>query len=138
MPNPENQRCTFYVPHLPDVALSPNGRVHWAERRYAAKELRKIGQAYMLEALRGTAFHPNRARITVEYRHGGFRGRDTYYRPKDEDNAKAALKSFFDGIIDTGILPSDDRRYLEHGPTRIVHVDRYENEGLFVTVEVLA
>ena len=128
----------FTVPILPRTALSPNGAQggSWRAKASATKELREATRIAAESAFSGRS-GLNRARVGVEYRITSQRRRDGSYRPRDLGNALAALKPLFDGIVDAGIVPDDSVRYMELGETRIVKVERYEDECLFVTVEEL-
>jgi len=130
----------FWIPTLPKVALSPNGNKGgtWAGRHGATRELRGIAKIAVQSARNPPLAVYDRARIDVEYRHtGSKKHRDGHYRPRDIANAIAALKPVYDGIVDAGIIPDDSYDHMELGPHRIVRVERYEDEGLAVTIEEL-
>lgn len=92
---------------LPSPLLTPNVRLHWAERarhvkaqRYDARLLTYCQLPEVVEALRPGA----RLRLDVEVRP----------RPRmkrlDDDNLWSALKSYRDGIADALLM--DDKRFV--------------------------
>ncbi len=93
---------------LPSAVLSPNARVHWAQRARAVKAYRQQAWVAGAQALAGQD-GPEWTNATEQA---------TFYWPdarrRDRDNASAMLKAAFDGLVDAGIL-SDDRG-LTHQP----------------------
>lgn len=73
--------------------------------------------------------------LDIEYRvHRGIAG----YKPKDEDNARSALKNAVDGGRDAGIFFSDSHRNVRYGKFGLIttqrDVERAGGPGVFVTV----
>ena len=110
----------------PPATLSPNGRVHWAEKARAAKKYRALcGWTASAEIARvGRPPIPSGARVLVDL---------TFYAPTlgryDLDNALARMKSGLDGLADA--LWVDDSRFrisFQKSPP--------ETKGGFVHVEV--
>lgn len=69
-------------------------------------------------------------------RRAPFHARDRY-RPEDVPNLVSALKSFYDGLVDAGLLDGDRAGEMVLGPHDIETVRDYALEGLLVTVEEL-
>lgn len=88
----------------PDKRLSPNARVHWAQKSKAAKAARHAGYFAAKEA---------KARIDWE---GAVHAFITFYPPdrrhRDDDNLVASFKNYRDGIADA--LGIDDKRIRIH------------------------
>ena len=92
----QGQRLT--IPELPS-GITLNARNHWGRRHAAARDMRAqiIGHA----ADQGmTAVEP-----PVEIR---LRFRLATKQKRDLDNLVAAAKPWLDGLVDAGVLPSDD------------------------------
>lgn len=105
-----DHRLTVVLP-IPDYALSPNGRPHWARKAKAVKAARHRGT---LETMALVGAQPRPCPVAYTLR---------YYWPsthRDDDNAIASAKSYLDAICN--VLGIDDRhvrfRALEH------HADR--------------
>jgi len=89
---------------IPDRALSPNARVHWAKKAKLAKQLR-TASSYLTTAaiaLYGYPPRPNWNQATYKAR---------FYwannRRHDADNAIASLKNCLDGVADAGLIVND-------------------------------
>lgn len=100
----------------PGQACSPNCKSRWLkskdgkDSRYAAK----------LMALAAKPPSWQKARWTFTWVIGKL---DGTYRPKDEQNAAAALKWAIDGIVgDAKLLPDDSAKHLKFGGGDIVNV----------------
>lgn len=86
---------------MPDKALSPNARVHWATKSRAVKSLRGRATLLALAALGGSpAPHWRAADVTIVITPPDRRNRD-------RDNLLASLKGAFDGAQDAGIVIDD-------------------------------
>ena len=101
---------------LPDLALSPNARVHWAQKAAATRAYRTLAHVRGLEALGNVDHLPRWKRATA---------RAIFYVPdrrrRDRDNLLASLKAAFDGFVDAGIL--EDDAGLTHLPV-VIQVDQ--------------
>lgn len=86
---------------LPHKSLSPNARTHWAGKARATKAARNTARLICLEAM-GHSPAPRWPAGTFVVRWYS----KTAMRP-DEDNAKASLKAYKDGIVDAGYLSTD-------------------------------
>lgn len=124
---------TVWLP-LPDRALSPNARGHWAKKARAVKKAREVGYI----ATSYTMSDANGGRL--RYRKNGFKWEAAeteavFYvkdsRRRDADNAAASLKPYWDGMVDAGLL-SDDRG-LRHLPIKFV-VDK-KSQRVEVTIK---
>lgn len=96
---------TITVP-IPDAALHPNARAHWARKMRAAKVARKQAHDAAVFALTDAMNRPaprwTSATITPR-----FFVKDKRGLRQDADNAIAACKSYADGIADAGIVDND-------------------------------
>lgn len=95
---------------LPDRALSPNARVHWAKKAKLAKHLRTASHYLTTAAIAmyGYPSQPNWKQATYKARF--------YFqtaRTRDADNAIASLKSALDGVADAGLIINDSGLWPE-------------------------
>ena len=104
----ENLReCRITIDHLPFRELSPNARHHWAVKARAVKAQREeVG--WLAKSVWGNQSPMTHARISYE-----FKVTDKRYR--DIDNLVSACKSFQDGLVDGGMLASDNSEHLDVG-----------------------
>lgn len=92
----------------PDKALSPNSRVHWAQKAKAAKKARFIGWAESVASGYGLATfadYKGKLHLWIDY----------YAKTRnypDADNCLSASKAYLDGIADA--LGVNDRRFVHH------------------------
>lgn len=95
---------------LPPTPLSPNARVHWAQKARATKLYRR--DARMLTIAAGGR--------NLRWRRAVARA--TFYWPclrrRDVGNAEAMLKPVFDGMVDAGLLVDDNAGVLTHAATQ--------------------
>lgn len=89
----------------PPTGLSPNARLHWAQKSKLAKAYRKACHLLMLEAgLRGIDWEGD-IHVWIDF-----------YRPTkrvmDHDNCLARIKSGLDGVADA--LGVNDSRFRPH------------------------
>lgn len=124
----------FFIPLLPERALSPNGRAHYMAVARARKELRQATWIWARQAR--AAWHDpiDPARVTLTLQQTRKKPRDGYYRPHDRDNAMAALKPVFDGIKDAGLIVDDTAEHIEP-VVEIEWVEELADEGIAVKVE---
>ncbi len=121
---------------LPPSTLSPNERAHWAVKAKAVRIYREAC-AFILHAAKPQQWdrrHP--VIVDVQYRaHRGCGG----FHPRDEDNARSALKAAFDAFKDAGVVLSDAKRKVRWGSFELVtterEIDRMQAKpGVTVTV----
>jgi hypothetical protein len=119
------------------AAASPNDSSKWPKAR-ARKDLRQLGWGEALKQAPGVRFE--RASIAVRLhicRNTRLWSKAPGYRPRDEDNAQAALKGFFDGLVDARMFPDDNAKYVKQDGVTIYPVSRTEDEGLYVEIQEL-
>jgi hypothetical protein len=137
-----NVTYEVFVPVLPGLALSPNSRSHWRRKMAATKELRGYVSTFILADVRQQKWPGlpmQRAQITFEYRVCRKReGPDGYARPRDPDNAQAALKGLIDGVVDAGIVIGDTGQQLTIRGTTIKEVESRQEEGIAIAVEEIS
>ena len=104
---------TIVLP-LPNRALSPNARVHWAHKAKHVREYRKTAWAATLEAAGPQALW-TKATAKVSFFFPDNRRRDA-------DNAMASLKAAWDGMRDAGLIADDSAKVLTMEPAEF-HVD---------------
>jgi crossover junction endodeoxyribonuclease RusA len=92
---------------LPARKLSPNARVHWAEKAALTKASRKVAHLASLEALNARR-PPGWIKAKMEVR-AFFKTRNF----PDPSNFMASLKSSEDGIADSGIIANDKSLWPE-------------------------
>jgi len=115
--------------YLPPHALWPNARPHWATKAKEVKAYRSMAKIKCLTSMEMRRRPPRLEYATVQV---------TFYfkdaRRRDPDNALAAMKSAFDGMVDSGLLADDNK--LSHLPV-IMKVDRqFPRVEIEVTGEV--
>lgn len=95
------QIITITLP-LPDKALSPNARVHWAKKAKLTKSYRLCAAFAMIAQIqKGKALKPWKKASYI----ARFYFKDS--RRRDADNAIASLKSALDGVADAGLVVND-------------------------------
>lgn len=98
---------------LPWPLLTPNTRLHWAERARYTKQQREAGALYVRQAIVAATW-PD---LPIVARFAGRVRLDVtvYPRPRmqvhDDDNFWAALKATRDGLADAGLV-ADDRQFV--------------------------
>ena len=97
---------------LPPDGLSPNARLHWAQKAKATRLYREACAWIFREALPKPWDKRLAVKVDVQYR--ACRGCNGYH-PRDEDNARASLKAAFDALKDAGAVASDAKRRLTLG-----------------------
>lgn len=120
-------RLTLPVPAKP---LWPNRRPHWAEKARAIKDARFSAFAYARDAVWKLDPQDHRPPMWSEAE-----TRVVFYFPdartRDRDNAAAALKAYWDGIADAGVVANDAG--LIHYPPEL----RVDRDRPRVEIEVL-
>jgi len=112
------RKLVITLNHLPPVNLNPNRlrRVHWSERSRTSLEARQeVG--WLAKAQWGNDKPMLRARVSY-----GFLIKSR--RKRDADNLLASVKPYTDGLIDAGVISSDDIEHLEYGLIRAVYADK--------------
>ena len=132
----------FFIPTLPGSALSPNARKHWSAKARDAKQLRTEVAVTVLSVVRQQGWQDlpfSKAQLEIEVRVCRKKlGADGYYRPRDEDNAQASLKSAIDGLVDAGVLADDTAKQLRITKTSLVEVETRSLEGIEFTLGEVA
>ena len=109
----------FDLPWLPPAEVRGNSRAHWAKRHRVAKRLRESGYAHALEA----GHEPfRRACVRFEFRH---------WRSVDLDTLSIGMKSWLDGLVDSGLIQDDTGDILQHDGATLERVAKGE-EGVTV------
>ena len=129
----------FYIPTLPKEGLSPNARKHWSAKARAAKQLRIEVSVSVLGVVRQEGWQDlpfSKARLEIEVRVCRKKlGADGFYRPRDEDNAQASLKSAIDGLVDAGVVVDDTAKQLQIIQTTLVEVPTRSEEAIILSIE---
>ena len=101
----EADRVTFTIA-IPDKALSPNARVHWAKKAAAAKKARHAARWIAVEAWGRVAPRhdaPKWPAAVLDI--------SAYWKDKrslrDDDNLIGSLKPHRDGLADAGLVEND-------------------------------
>lgn len=125
---------------LPPRSLSPNGsRGHWSKRSGGSKAYR--GECE-ISVIAGKAKNAKlaRAKLTIVFGTapltvGTRKVSDDRYRPRDRDNAVAAIKPLIDALTTMGAIADDRAECLDYDmPT----IDPKRGPGVFVTVTEVA
>jgi Holliday junction resolvase RusA-like endonuclease len=131
-------RLQFIVP-LPPKALSPNsdrGNSRWDTRTVKKEYRQAVKLIAASERNKVNWAMPERVRVSLEFHTGPGPHRlpDDLYRPADEPNAIYAAKALFDGLVDGRLIKDDRSQFMELGTC---HIDRAQEPGVLVTIEVL-
>jgi len=129
-------RLEFFIP-LPPYELSINDRKHWKVKASYTQGYREECGFACVRALRSTGISHFRECI-VHARYVLIKGDSVltatkyverkganqreFYQPRDEDNARAALKAAQDGFMDAGLAVSDAHHNVHHGLTEIIRL----------------
>jgi Holliday junction resolvase RusA-like endonuclease len=142
---------------LPPKGVSPNraGHEHYSKRSKATQEYRKAAWALMREALpkdwkpvpvrishawyMGQSAAETKLRASYLACGGKKRLSSEFYRPRDKQNAIAALKAVVDGFVDAKLVPDDSAQWVDWGPcTFYSKPDQHGGRScVVVTVEVV-
>lgn len=115
---------------LPSTRLSPNLRKHWADFRSAVRAGRKEGW-YWFRRWKPADWKPVPVRINVLYH---CPKSAAGYKPRDIENAIAAMKPMIDGMVDAGVIPDDSSRWLTWGEVRLLRTKNGNPPGVHITV----
>lgn len=120
---------TVTIP-LPPLGVSPNGRLHWADKAKAVKSARREAW-YWFRRFLPIDWIRVPVRIEVLYH---CPKSAAGYKPRDIQNAIAALKPAIDGMVDAGVLPDDSAHWLEWGPVILRRTKDGNAPGVHITV----
>jgi crossover junction endodeoxyribonuclease RusA len=116
----------------PERALSPNAHIHWRDKAAATKVARKQSW-YWFQRHKPRKWKVGPIILEIEYRYGiGMRD----YKPRDVQNAIAALKPCLDGMVDAGVVPDDSHEWVNFGRVRIVKCIQGEQPAVVITVRL--
>jgi Holliday junction resolvase RusA-like endonuclease len=130
----------FVLP-LPPKKLSPNGREHWRYKAQAVKAYRGSCAEWFQSQMHGIKRSDlpgfqNRVVIDLEFYLCRLKGDESLYYPKDEDNARSAMKAAQDALKDAGIIPGDGKRLVKVGSTTL-YTRAKEHRGFTCVVMTL-
>ena len=101
-----SESITLVLP-LPHNCLSPNARIHWTVKAGVTKKARRLArQAVEAEDICTKPWQKVKAQETFFY---------NVCRNRDERNAVAMLKAYYDGEVDAGLIEDDNYQILTHG-----------------------
>jgi hypothetical protein len=133
---------------LPPKECSPNYRGHWRVQGRAKSGYRGVVSwevSQILRELKNTSsyrFPVSKIRIDALFYLNQKQGdpfSESYYFPRDEDNAIASLKAAIDGLVDAGVIANDSRNYMEFGAVKLLRREQ-EHKGkrcVVLTVSIL-
>lgn len=116
----------------PERALSPNAHIHWRDKAAATKVARKQAWYWFLRH-KPRKWKVGPIVLEIEYRFGASM-KD--YKPRDVQNAIAALKPAIDGMVDAGVVPDDSYKWVSWGKVRLVQCIQGETPQVIVTVRL--
>lgn len=112
-------RKLIVVLPLPVAGLSPNARKHWRLKAKLTATARRLAKMTAMVAW------VEQELVVKQFRKA--QATERFYWPdkrrRDVRNAEGSLKSYWDGIIDAGVLPDDDYEHLTHLPSEFHHGD---------------
>ncbi len=118
-----NESITLVLP-LPHRCLSPNARAHWTVKAGVTKKARRLAR----EAVQAEDV------MTVPW--GKVTATEAFFykaiRNRDERNAVAMLKAYYDGVVDSGLILDDNHNILTHGQPSF-YTDK-ENPRVEITI----
>ena len=135
-------QISFWVPALPETALSPNGGKRSRRNTWSLSEAKlTLGDVAFHAAL--AAFGPDMPSLvppvvisaTLFAKHNSKNG-DGLYRPTDPSNIGGdVMKPVIDsGLVKTKIIPDDSYKYVNAVVLMVRHVNTHEEEGILVSV----
>ena len=101
-----SESITLVLP-LPHYCLSPNARTHWTMKAGVTKKARRLARE-AVEAEEVCTAPWSRVKAHEAFFYGTNRNRD-------ERNAVAMLKAYYDGVVDAGLIIDDNHQILSHG-----------------------
>lgn len=126
-------KLTVELP-LPARELSPNAHIHWREKHRATVAARKSSWYWFQRSL-PKAWRHAPVLLDVIYRYATLQ---SGYRPRDVQNAIAALKPAIDGMVDAGVVPDDSWEWVQWGRVQIVRCIAGEQPGVRIEVRQMA
>jgi predicted metal-dependent phosphoesterase TrpH len=103
---------------LPPSDLSPNraSHAHWRLRHGATDEYRMIARS-CFKRDKPAGWAASHVELEMHYYcTKASRG----YRPKDVQNALAAIKAAVDGMVDAGVVANDSKKFVSWGRLRLL------------------
>lgn len=138
-PEPKEGEIVFVLP-LPPKKISPNGRgKHWGGKARAVKAYREQCAWIMKQwRFRHTEAELIQGRVIVdlEFYLCRLAGDKASYYPKDEDNARGAMKAAQDALKDAEIIAGDGKRLVGIGKTKL-YTRAKEHKGFTCVVMTL-
>lgn len=124
----KKNRYVLYL-HMDMPPLNANQRWgHWAERARVVAEVREKAGFVIRAARMGRV---KRVRVQLVWRPG-------VKRDRDPANIWPTQKAVIDGMVDAGVVPDDNERYVEEMVPKLLPVEDGQPEGVWFVVEVLA
>lgn len=112
---------------LPPIQASPNGRFHWGARARATRLYREIcGQ--FVQAQIGRQRVSGKVIVDLDFYLARKLLPDTFYRPRDKDNAVASIKAAIDSLKDAKLITNDSKKHLNIGRVDL-HTTKKEHQG---------
>lgn len=127
---PKDGEIVFVLP-LPPKELSPNGRSYWRKKAEAVKKYRETCATLMRRSNQGSI--PGRVVIDLDFYLCKVANDKHSYYPRDEDNARAAMKAAQDALKDAGVIQGDGKKHVRVGSTRLRTTEK-EHERLTCVV----
>jgi len=125
----------FVLP-LPPEKISPNGRGHWGAKARAVKAYRDqcawIMRQWRINHTEAQLIQ-GRVIIDLEFYLCRLANDKTNYYPKDEDNARGAMKAAQDALKDAEIISGDGKRLVGIGETKL-YTRAKEHQGFTCVV----
>lgn len=112
---------------LPPIQASPNGRFHWEARARATRLYREVcGQ--FVQAQIGRRRVAGQITVDLDFYLARKLLPDTFYRPRDRDNAIASIKAAIDSLKDANLITNDSKKHLNIGRVDL-HTTKKEHQG---------
>lgn len=131
-----------FLPTLAGAELSANQHAQTIhQRRQRSEERARLRQATCIAI--GNKYRPDvpayaAGLIDITYMCSAKRPGDGMYRPRDPSNIGGEIiKGIIDAVVDMGVLPDDDYRYVPAVVLRIERVKTIAEEGIVLIVQEL-
>lgn len=124
----------FVLP-LPPQVISPNGRGHWAKKSRAVRQYREQC-ANLMRATHQPPLSPGRVVIDLEFYLCRVANDRTSLYPRDEDNARGAMKAAQDALKDAALIAGDGKDFVRMGKTTL-YTQAKEHRGFTCVVMTL-
>jgi hypothetical protein len=115
---------------LPPLGASPNSRLHYYAKARAVKAARKVAW-YWFKRAKPSDWNPVPLILSVVYHCPQC---TVGYKPRDVQNAIAALKPAVDGMVDAGLIPDDSRKWLSWGEVTLSRRANGQPPGVHMTI----